>query len=148
VRARPRARPGRRRRRLALAVAAAIIALAAGGGAYLATASGGGSEHLVAMRATSAAPSARAMLRIGARDHAGNWPITLSVRGLPRVAAGSYYEMFLTDRGRLIGSCGTFRVDGGTTVVHLNVPYVLNEYSGWVIARVVGRRAGPALLTT
>jgi hypothetical protein len=148
VRARPRVRYGRRRRRLALAAAAVIIALAAGGGAYLATTPGGPSWHLVAMRATSAAPSAHATLRIGVADHAGNWPLTLSVRGLAPVSRGSYYEMFLTDRGRLIGACGTFRVDAGTTVVQLNVPYALDEYSGWVIKRVVGRRSGPPLLTT
>jgi len=146
---RPRVEP--LRRRVALAAASATVALAAGGAAYLATAPGGTApEHVVAMRATAAAPLAQAKLWIGARDHAGNWPVTLSVRDLPRLVAGSYYEMFLTDRGRLVGSCGTFRVDGGTTVVHLNVPYRLGEYSGWVIRRepASGLSPAPALLTT
>jgi hypothetical protein len=101
------------------------------------------------MRATASAPQAHATLRIGTRDQAGNWPLTVSVEGLPRLPASGDYEMFLTDGGRVIGSCGTSRVGGGTTVVHLNVPYVLGRHSGWVIRREPARRRpGPRLLVT
>jgi hypothetical protein len=144
------------RRRFALrsgfafaAAAAATVALAAGGAAYLATAPRGGTGHVIAMRATSSAPQAHATLRIGIADHAGNFPVTLTVRDLPRLPSHSYYEMFLTYRGRLVGSCGTFRVGSGTTVVHLNVPYRLSGHSGWVIRREPARRRlGPPLLIT
>jgi hypothetical protein len=146
-------RPAQRRhRRLRVALAAAIAAAAmaaAGVVAYLGTSGGGESGRLVAMHPTPAAPMAHATLRIGAPDHLGNWPVTLSVRGLPRLPAGSYYEMFLTDRGRLVGACGTFRADPGTTVVRLNVPFALGEYSGWVIRREpAGRHPGLPLLAT
>ena len=109
----------------------------------------GASWHAVAMRATAAAPQARATLRIGDADDAGNWPMTLSVRGLPRLPAGGYYEMFLTEKGRVVGSCGTFRTTAGTTVVQLNDPYPLGEYSRWVIRREQ-RTGAPSrpLLTT
>ena len=147
----PRAWRGQRQRRAAFAAAAASVALAGAGGAYLATAPGGtgGDSWRVAMHATPAAPDAAATLLVGSRDHAGNWAVTLSVRDLPRLPASSYYEMLLTRRGRLVGSCGTFRVDTGTTVVHLNVPYKLNESSGWLIRREVSPgRFGPLLLRT
>ena len=150
----PAVRPawhGRLQRRTAAAAAAATVALAGAGGAYLATAPGGGSGtwRVVAMHATSAAPDAKATLRVGSLDRAGNWSVTLSVRDLPRLPGNGYYEMLLTRRGRLVGSCGTFRADGGATVVHFNVPYRITDSSGWLIKRAIGdNHFGPLLLTT
>ncbi len=102
------------------------------------------------MHATAAAPRATATVRVGSRDRAGNWPITLRVRGLPRLPRGGYYEMFLTDKGRPVASCGRFRTDGGTTVVRLNAPFRLGEYSGWTITRGGPHRpqSQPLLTTT
>jgi hypothetical protein len=92
---------------------------------------------------------AHATLQIGARDAAVNWVLTLRVRGLPPVSAGSYYEMYLTNKGRITVGCGTFKTDPGTTVVRFNVPFRLYEYSGWVIrSEPPHRRPGPTLLTT
>jgi hypothetical protein len=143
----PRARP---RRRSLLAAAAAILVLVGGSSLYLlARGSEEGPRRVVAMRGTGAAPAARATVRVGARDAAGNWMLTLRVRGLPRVTAGGYYEMYLTTRGRIVVGCGTFKTDPGTTVVRFNVPFRLTEYSGWVIRREqAGRPPGPTLLTT
>jgi hypothetical protein len=101
----------------------------------------------ISMHATAAAPQASATVTIDSRDRAGNWPITLRVGGLPPLPQGRYYEMFLTSRGSLVAACGTFRTDGGTTVVHLNVAYRLNEYSGWTIARGGPKRRQPLLST-
>jgi len=150
VRGRPFVRPERRWRRPAVAAAAATVALAAASAGYfISTPVGDTFARTVAMHATAAAPLARATLRIGVRDQAGNWPITLSVHGLPPLPAGSYYEVLLTDRERIVGACGRFRTDGGATVVHLNDPYAVGEYSGWLIRRQqVDRRPGPAALTT
>jgi hypothetical protein len=142
--------PARPRRRVLIAALAATLGLAAAGAGYLFTT--GPTETIqgaAAMHATAAAPSAKGVLRIGARDRAGNYPIVLRVRGLPTLSTGSYYDMYLTDKGRLVGSCGTFKTDGGTTVVRLNVPYRLGEYSGWMIRREHAHQPpSPPLLTT
>ena len=142
-----RARP--RRRAIVAAAAAALVAAAAGAAYVIADRSAGPVQNPVALHATAAAPDARGTLRIGARDHAGNASLTLRVRGLPALPAGSYYRMYLTNKGRLVGSCGTFHTDGGETVVHLNVPYKLGEYSGWLIKREhLGQQPSAPLLTT
>jgi len=39
------------------------------------------------------------------------------------------------NKGRLVGGCGAFKTDGGASVIHLNAPYELGEYSGWTITR-------------
>lgn len=128
--------PAQPSRRVLIAALAATLGLAAAGAGYLLTT--GPAETIqgtAAMHATAIAPGATGVLRIGARDRADNYPIVLRVRGLPTLPAGSYYDMYLTDKGRLVGSCGTFNTDGGTTIVHLNVRYRLGEYSGWLIRR-------------
>jgi hypothetical protein len=145
----PAARRARRRRRPLPAAAAAALAVAAGTGAYVLASGPERPPRVVAMQGTAAAPGARATLLIGARDAAGNWLLTMRVRGLPPLAAGAYYEMYLTRRGRIVVGCGTFKTHAGTTVVRFDVPFRLGEYSGWVVRleRPQGR-PGPALLST
>jgi len=136
-------------RRLLAAAAAALAVAAAGSALLLTRGSVEGPPRTVAMHGTGVVPTAQATLRIGARDAAGNWLLTLRVRGLPPVPAGSYYEMYLTSRGRIVVGCGTFKTDPGTTVVRFDVPFRLDEYSGWVIRREQPHgRPGPTLLTT
>jgi hypothetical protein len=150
IRRLPVPQPARPSRRMLIAAFAATLGLAAAGAGYLFTT--GPAETIpgtAAMHATATAPGASGVLRIGARDRAGNWPIVLRVRGLRTLPAGSYYDMYLTDKGRLVGSCGTFKTDGGTTIVRLNVPYRLGEYSGWMIRREHAHQPpSPPLLTT
>jgi len=150
VRRLPAARPARPRRRPLLAAVAAALAVAAAGGAYsLSAHPDEGPRRAVTMHGTAAAPTAHATLRIGDRDAAGNWPLTLRVRSLPPLPAGSYYSMYLTNNGHIVARCGTFKADPGATVVRLNVPYRLGEYSGWIIRRdFLDGRPGPTLLRT
>jgi hypothetical protein len=132
-----------------IAPAAATIVVAAGAGAYLSTRQTTSVHFTLAMHATAAAPGAFAVLRVGGRDRSGNWPITLRVRGLPALPRGSFYAMYLTDKGRIVGSCGVFRTSGRPTVVELNAPYTLSEYSGWLIRReYANERPSPPLLVT
>lgn len=131
------------------AAAAAFLLAGAASSTYALTDSAQTRRGTLAMHATPAAPDARGVLTVGTRDHAGNVSITLHVRGLPSLPAGSVYEMYLTDKSRVVGACGVFRTDGGATVVHFNVPYELGEYSGWVITRKELRRSlAVPLLTT
>ena len=146
----PAARRARSHRRALPIAAAAAFALAAGAAAYaLSVHSGEAPQRVVALRATAAAPAARASMRIGRRDAAGNWVLTLRVSGLPALKDGGYYEMYLTRNGRVATACGTFKTHAGSTVVRFNVPFRLRPSSGWIVRPEQPHGApGPALLTT
>ena len=87
------------------------------------------------MRGTQAAPGAVASLVVGEQDDDGNWPMAMTVRGLPRLAEGERYELRLTRAGRLGPSCGTFLVQSDKTVAYLNAPYTLRDFDGWAVVR-------------
>lgn len=129
-----------KRRWRTLAALAAALALAAFGIGWLAAAAGdSGGESLpqvefrVPMQGTDAAPHAVASIAVLELDEAGNWPMAMTVRGLPRLRQGERYELWLTKSGKLIESCGTFRTDGDT-VVYLNAPFKLRG-KGWAVTR-------------
>src|SRR5712691_239041 len=143
--------PARRRGALLL-LAAALAAIAFGGG-YL---FGNRKTEFktafppISMHGTSAAPRALASLKLAPIDDAGTWPMILTVKGLKPLPRGGYYELFLTKNGRLGPSCGTFRVHADTTSVHLNAPYHLRSFNGWVVVSQPPGGASPSrpLLTT
>ncbi len=141
----------RRRLGAAMALAAAIATIAFLGG-YIA-----GYSHStfdvnrqVAMNGTSAAPGARGVIKLGKPDTAGNWPMVVTVSGLPRLPKRGYYELFLTRKGKPVAPCGTFTVDSGATDMKFTVPYSLRRYDGWVVTvQDPGRREpGPVILRT
>jgi hypothetical protein len=136
---RPRLRLMPRRRLGATLVLAAALVLAAFGAGYLVSArtgpdTGFTEDFALVMRGTDAAPAASATIRVGELDPAGNWPMAMTVRGLPALPPGRRYELLLTRGGRPVVSCGTFVVRGDT-VVFLNAPYRLRRYDGWVVTR-------------
>ncbi len=140
----------RRRFETALAAAAAAVAVAFGVG-YLVGNQGTGfqSRFPVTMHGIGEAKSASAKIEIGGLDAQGNWPLLFTVHGLKAAPKGGWYELYLTQRGKLVASCGPFNAGQGKTVVHMNVPFHLNEYDGWVvIAHVPGQKHVPVLLTT
>ncbi len=131
-------RPGRARHRLALLAAAVVIVALVFLGGYVTGNRGGGSSGVKAvrtlqLRGTTAAPDALASLRLLPAD-AGNWPMTLSVTGLPATSQG-YYEVYLVRPGKPWASCGAFVVAGASkaTVVTLNAPYRLGASDRWVV---------------
>ena len=128
----------RRFRYTAIAVAA-IAALAIFGAGYLVA--GGPEPQPVETLAMSGSGGATAELALFAKDDAGNWPMELSVAGLP---AGSY-ELWLTRDGELAASCGFFAIAGDEVTVPLNAPYRLMEFDGWV---VVPKGGDERVLTT
>jgi hypothetical protein len=124
-----------RRRGAWLALAAALAAAAFGAGYMVAdrggeTARGFRTDFTLKMQGTPAAPEAVASLVVGERDDDGNWPMEMTVRGLPDTGR---YELLLTRDGRVGPSCGTFIVESDKAVVFLNAPFRLREYDGWAI---------------
>lgn len=136
---------GRRRkqrgRRPVLLAAALATAVVAGFFVGHATTSDNSSTSINASRTvqlhgTPLAADALATLKLGKPDSAGNWPMVLHVSGLPKLAKGGYYALYLTKGGHPLVSCGTINVSGATSV-RLSAAYVLESFdkNGWVIVR-------------
>jgi hypothetical protein len=145
--------PRRRRvqRRVALLAAAVMVLVLAFLAGYIAANRGGVSgAHTLELVGTPQAPRALASLQVQAADPAGNWPMTLSATGLPRLPRHGYYEVFLTRNGKVFAPCGTFLVKSasGGVSVKLNAPYDLRQGDGWVVTkqRLGARQAGPVVL--
>jgi hypothetical protein len=142
-------RPRRVRRQvMLLAAAVAILALAFLGG-YLTGNGGDGTPAAATLKldGTPAAPHALASLEIEHADAAGNWPMRLSVTGLPRLQGRWYYEVFLVREGKPYAPCGSFKVatDRATTV-QLNAPYRLHRGDTWVVTKQAPRSDHPGVV--
>jgi hypothetical protein len=132
--------PFPRRYRYTALAAAAVAACALFGLGYLAGGAGG-SEPLRTV-AMSGGNQATAQLDLFEKDAAGNWPMELSVSGLPE----GRYELWLTRDGKLAEPCGTFAAAAdGETTVPLNAPYTLKGDIGWVVVPAGDRE--PVLTT-
>ena len=144
----------KRRAMLLLAAALSIVAVFAAGFA-VADHRGGGSGKTVlapetlALKGTAITPRARATLQVW-HARSGNWPMTLSVTGLPKLPRHTYYEVYLVRNGKPWGSCGTFRVAGTSRAVTLtlNAPYSLRKGDSWIVTRPgpVGGEPGKTVL--
>jgi len=132
-----------------LAAAAAAAALAGGfvWGHSKAKPASLAAERIVSMHGNGAL----AVLKVGRDDSVGNWPMEMSVSGLPaQTQRTAYYELWLTQDNGPNLPCGSFRVHGKTTTVRLSVPYSFKHASGWVVTRQApgGAEPGPVVLTT
>jgi len=148
--------PSRRRieRRVALLAAALVVLVVAFLGGYLAGHGNVGSlasGHTLNLVGTAQAPGAQAALIVQAADPAGNWPMTLSATGLPKLPAHGYYEVFLTRNGKIFAPCGVFLVKDpkAAVSVQLNAPYDLHRGDRWVVTKQLPGHhdAGPVVLT-
>jgi hypothetical protein len=129
---------GRRVPRRMMLLAAAVVVLALVFVAGYVTGNGGGvaNAEVLKLSGTSAAPRALGSLQVQHRDAAGNWPMRLTVKGLPQLPARGYYEVYLTRNGAPWAPCGAFKVaPGSATTVRLNAPYRLQEGDSWVVTR-------------
>jgi hypothetical protein len=148
------ARSSRRRghRRVALLAAAIVILLLAFIGGFVVGNSGDGltGSHTLKLTGTKQAPGALASLVITNADAAGNWPMQLSVTGLPKLPTHGYYEVFVTRNGKPWAPCGVFIVKSatGAVSVRLNAPYELRRGDGWVVTKQLPghHEAGPVVL--
>jgi hypothetical protein len=120
--------------RLVALVAAVAVAAFALGAALVDGSSGRNVDFVATMQGTAAASGASASLVVYDVDAAGNWPMEISVTGLPAARSGRPFELWLTRDGRLDALCGGFLTDeGGTASVPMNAPYPFDEQVGWVI---------------
>jgi Anti-sigma-K factor rskA len=129
-------RPRRNRRRVMLLAATIAVLAAVFLAGYVTGNGGGGTATLEVMKlsGTPAAPAALASLQIEPADSAGNWPMRLSVTGLPKLKGGAYYEVYLMRDGKPFAPCGSFKVSTKqATVVDLNAPYRLQKGDTWVV---------------
>ena len=126
-----------RRQVMLLAATVAVLALAFLGGYLTGNRGGASAERTLQLSGTPAAPHALASLQLEPKDAAGNWPMKVSVEGLPTLPARSYYEVYLVRGGKPWASCGSFVVAHGArgTTVQLNAPYRLQPGDSWVITR-------------
>jgi len=143
-------RSGQRRVAL-LAAAIAVLAIVFVAG-FAAGNSGHGltGTHELKLVGTHQAAGALASLVIQNSDEAGNWPMTLSVTGLPKLPEHGYYEVYLTRNGKPFAPCGVFIVAGkdGAVSVHLNAPYHVRAGDSWVVTKQLpgNDRVGPVVL--
>jgi hypothetical protein len=137
---------------IAIAAAAAVFAIGYGvgnrGNSFASAAE-------VPMHGLGAQAAATANISVGKHDTGGNYPLEMSVKGLPHLPKGGWYELLLSKKGRPTLPCGDFAVDGGTTNVRMSVPYDLTElhkaklYDGWVVIRhAPGTKSAPVVMTT
>ena len=108
VAARPVQAPRRRRwTELALAAALASVALAVG---FVAGSRSDGFDARVeiSMQGVPPVADASAELAIGEPDESGNIALEMAVAGLPPLPQGGWYELYLSKKGVIGASCGTF----------------------------------------
>jgi hypothetical protein len=124
-------------RRLAFAVAlAAVLGAVFFGVGRWTNGPGAHYRFAVPLQATTSAPQASGLIRVGDRDpKSGNWELQLNVAGLPKLSGGDYYVLWLAKNGKYAGTCGTFNVGGGKTTVDMTVSYRLKDYDAWVVSR-------------
>ncbi len=140
------AAPPRRSRRRTYALVAAMLAIALFGAGYLLGTRDVEPERVIAMAGVADERDASASIELLPQDEAGNWPMHLLVHGLePSSDRLDYYELWLTQDGERIASCGRFVVADGGTEVRLSVPYGLRNYDGWIVTRA---GSDEVLLTT
>jgi len=127
----------RRRAGLVALLAAAILVGAAFAGGYFAGRGDDGMHVVRQVSLQSTGGRAFASLDIGRRYGSGNWPIEMTVKGLPQQAnAKAYYLLLLWRNGKPAGVCGAFRVNGGPTKVHFDVPYKIGRSTRWVVTAI------------
>jgi hypothetical protein len=135
---------------LAAAVSAAAAVIAGIAIGYSVRGSGFETGFTRPMHGVGAASGASAVIRVGKQDAAGNRTLEMSVRRLPALPGGAWYELYLTKKGKPVVPCGTFQTGRlGSAQVTMNAPTDLAEYDGWIVtAELPGKAGDHVLLTT
>jgi hypothetical protein len=146
-----------KQRAMVLLAAAILVFLVFMGGYVVANNSGGKSSKGAppvlsqALEGTALVPKAEGALQVWRSKDGSNWPMTLTVAGLPALPPHRYYEVYLFRGGKIRGSCGSFRIgssSSGPVTVPLTSPYELRKGDSWVVTRpgVGGSEPGSLVL--
>lgn len=138
---------------LALGIAAAVAAFIIGYSVGARHNSFSAQGPPIPMHGIGQMAAARADIKVGSHDSGGNYPLQMTVQGLPRLSKGGWYELLLSKHGQPTLSCGSFALDGGRVSIRLSVPYDLNEFGklfdGWVVVEhAAGQRVAPIVMST
>ncbi len=102
-----------------------------------------------AMHGVGSAPRARASIDVGREDANGNRPLRMTVDALPALPHGAWYVLYLTEKGKPLVVCGSFRTNrAGMAQVAMNAPADLGEYDGWIVTSRVPGTPSQVLLST
>lgn len=146
----------RRRPATVFALAAALAAASFVVGYAVANKSTGfEASAVVPMHGVGQLAVAKADIKVGTHDSGGNYPLEMTVQGLPRLPKGGWYELLLSKNGRPTLPCGDFAVDGAPTTFRISVPYDLNDlrahhaFDGWVVVKhAPNLHSAPIVMTT
>jgi hypothetical protein len=145
--------PRRRRTAAAISIAAAVAVACFSGGYLLANQAHHGSNlHAVRVVGLSGEQNSLASLKVGAADSNGNWPMQLTVKGLPPLhGTDSHYILVVTSKGKPTWVCGMFKVgDDGATTVAFSVPYRITGRTKWAVTAMTkgAQFPGHVVMTT
>ena len=145
--------PRRRRTAAAISIAAAVAVACFSGGYLLANqAHHSSSLHAIRVVGLSGEQNSLASLRVGAADANGNWPVQLTVQGLPPLhGTDSHYLLMLTQNGKPTWVCGMFKVGkNGATTVAFSVPYRITGQTKWAVTEMTDglKFPGHVVMTT
>jgi len=125
----------RRRRGGLVAVLAAAIALVAFGAGYLVGDRGGASDALRVVPIQG--PGASGSVSVLPDEGGGNWPIELTIDGLPpQTGDRAYYELFTWRAGKPRYPCVGFKMQNGKTTIRFTVPYELKDGTKLVVTAI------------
>jgi len=132
---------GRRRAAWALIAAAVALALACLGGGYALGDHFGSNAREVVRVVPLEGSGARASVRLESAQRGGNWPMELTVTGLPQQEGRGYYELFVWRDGKPGFPCVGFKMARGATTVRFTVPYELKDDTELVVTAIVPGKA-------
>ncbi len=129
----------RRRRGVAAGLIAAALAVAAVafGGGYLLGHSSSSSDVVRVVSMQGVQSNAVGSVRVGEEEPGGNWPLELTITGLPQqTGERDYYELFVWRKGKPTYPCVGFKMRGGPTTVRFTVPYEMRESTQLVVTAI------------
>jgi hypothetical protein len=139
-------RRGSTSRKIAL-IAAALVVLGITFSVGFSTGRGSVAKPIatIGLSGTKAAPHAQGTIDV-LKAVSGNWPMTLTVSGLPPVAAPEYYYVYLVRDGKARAPCGEFVISKRSShslTLNLNAPYSLKNGDTWIVTRKTYKQHGP-----
>jgi hypothetical protein len=128
----------RRRPTVVVLLAAAVAAACFGTGYVIANEAHTSSPRALEVVSLQGQQNSFASLRVSPADANGNWPVQLTVTGLPQLSNNARYVLMLWKNGKPSSLCGMFEVGkSGATTVAFSVPYAITKSTRFVVTEMV-----------